>query len=717
MAGDGVSTPVVVLVVDDDVMIRTLMRASLEQAGFTVMEAADGGEAMAAFASASPEIILLDVEMPAMNGFEVCRHVRASATGRHIPILMVTGLDDTESVNRAYEAGATDFVTKPINWANLAYRVRYMLRSARLFNDLNESRQREARLGRIINASSNELLVFHAETLRFVEANAGVQRNLGYDMGELSELTPLDLNPELTPAEFESLLAPLRDGTQNEVTLETQQRRKDGSSYAVHVCLQLCRTEQPQVFFAVIQDITERKRADERIRYLAFYDSLTNLPNRRLFEEHLSRDLKLAQRRGKHLTILFLDLDRFKHINDTLGHRVGDSLLKGVAERLKTCVRASDSVARAGLSTGASLVSRFGGDEFIILLTEQADGAGAAVVAQRIIDALAEPITVDGYEFIIGASIGIAIYPQHGDDTETLIRNADAAMYLAKAEGRNNYQFYAKEMNASSLLRFTLENDLRKALERGELMLHYQPQVNLRSGLVVGVEALIRWQHPERGMISPEEFVPLAEETGLILPIGEWVIRTACAQQRAWHAEGYRGMRVAVNMSFKQLRHNTLRNVILGALQSSDADPSLFELELTETSIMQNADESIRLLNELKALGIRLAVDDFGTGYSSLSHLKRFPLDTLKIDRGFVRDVDIDKDGCAIVAAIIAMAKSLDLKVIAEGVETTQQLAFLRQHDCDEMQGYLYSKPVPAEEVTRLFNDAHRPAALVTRLR
>lgn len=720
MANDAVpAKPAVVLVVDDDAMMRMLMRASLEQAGFSVIEAADGGEALTVFADGNPDIILLDVQMPVLNGFEVCRTVRAQVNDRNIPVLMVTGLDDTESVNRSYEAGATDFITKPINWANLGYRVRYMLRSARLFNDLNESKerlastqQRESMLGRIINASSNELLVFHAETLNFVEANEGAQRNLGYDMQELGLRTPLDIMPGMSRPELDSLLQPLRDGTQNQVVFEARHHRKDGSHYCVQISLQLCRTEQPQVFFEVIQDITERKRADEKIRYLAFYDSLTNLPNRRLFEEHLSHDLSRARRSGKHLATLFLDLDRFKHINDTLGHRVGDSLLKEVAERLKHCVRAGDSIA-GGNASGADLVSRFGGDEFIILLTEQGDYGAAAMVAERILTGLKQPIKAEGHEFVVGASIGIAVYPEDGEDAETLIRNADAAMYHAKGVGKNNYQFYAREMNIHSLLKFTLESDLHKALERNELVLYYQPQVDLATGKVVGAEGLIRWCHPERGLISPNEFISIAEETGLILPIGEWVIRIACEQQQAWHACGF-DIRVAVNLSSKQLRHNTLKKVVYDVLRTSGVNPALLEFELTETSIMQNAGESVTLLSELKEMGISLAVDDFGTGYSSLSHLKRFPLDTIKIDRSFVGDVTSDHDSAAIVAAIIAMAKSLGLTTIAEGVETVQQLEFLREHGCDQVQGYLYSKPLPADQFPLLLlqTDQHLLAQL-----
>ncbi len=452
---------------------------------------------------------------------------------------------------------------------------------------------------------------------------------------------------------------------------------------------------------AVVRDITERKRTEERVFRLAYYDILTGLLNRNSFKDHLAQAVAHAQRHRRYVATLFLDLDRFKRINDTFGYKVGDLLLQSVAERIQEGVRKSDKAARHVEAQFSHSVSRLGGDEFTILLPEIRHVQDSANVAKRILDTLSRPLVIAGHEIFITGSIGITVYPMDGGDADTLLKNADAAMYSAKEQGRNNYQFYSEAMNASSLKRLSLENALRKALDRQEFLVYYQPQIHINSGKIVGMEALLRWKHPEIGLVSPGDFIPLAEETGLIVPIGEWVLNAACTYNKALQMMGLPPRRMAVNISSLQFRPQSLVAAITRALNASGLDPCWLELELTESAVMKNMEESSGILRELKQMGLRVAIDDFGTGYSSLAYLKRFPLDILKIDGSFIRDIPGDRDNEAIAAAIIAMAHSLNLEVIAEGVETQNQFVFLRDHRCGAVQGYLFSPALPGEEMKK----------------
>ncbi len=459
----------------------------------------------------------------------------------------------------------------------------------------------------------------------------------------------------------------------------------------------------PQLLERSVRYAIKNKKAEERILRMAYYDSLTNLPNRSLFQDRLNQSLAHAERYEVILSVLFLDLDNFKRINDTLEHRVGDLLLKGVAERLTNFVRAADTVARKGKNSLLNTVARLGGDEFIVLLTEINSLQDAAKVSQRILNTISQPFYLDGHEVFVTASIGIATYPSDGEAMDSLLKNADTAMYHAKDQGKNNFQFYKQSMNATAVKRLTMENSLRKALEREEFLLYYQPQMDIRTGQVVGMEALIRWNHPDKVLIYPSEFIPLAEETGLILPIGEWVLKTACEQNSIWHRSGSLPARIAVsiNLSGQQFRQESMIKIVEKVLNDYELKPEYLELEITESIIMSNAETTITMLNKLKNMGIKLSIDDFGTGYSSFSYLKRFPLDIIKIDRSFIRDITKNHEDAVIVKAIIAMAHTLKLSVVAEGVETEQQLAILRELGCDVMQGYLLSPPVPAEEASK----------------
>jgi len=437
----------------------------------------------------------------------------------------------------------------------------------------------------------------------------------------------------------------------------------------------------------------ERKSAEERLAYLAQFDTLTGLPNRHLFRDRLMQTMAQAQRGDWPMAVLFIDLDRFKLVNDSLGHAAGDKLLQEAAARLGKCLRSGDTV------------GRLGGDEFGAILADLRDPADTALVAQKIIDALAQPFTIEGQEAFISASIGITLYPEDSADAGALIMNADTAMYRAKEQGRSNYQYFMREMNERSLQRVQLDGALRRALERNEFRLYYQPKADLATGRICGIEALLRWQHPERGLVSPAEFIPVLEDTGMIVPVGEWVLRTACEQARAWQDAGLTVPVISVNLSARQFQQKNLDATVRGILEQTGIDPGMVELEITESLLMHDPEGAEKILHSLKESGVKLSVDDFGTGYSSLGYLKRFPLDTLKIDRTFVRDITANSDDAMLTLAIISLAHNLRLNVIAEGVETEAQVDFLALHACDQIQGFYFCRPAPAEECGRMLRE------------
>ena len=488
---------------------------------------------------------------------------------------------------------------------------------------------------------------------------------------------------------------------------EIWNRRKNGEIYPEWLNITAIPNEQGEIthYAGIFSDLSAQEHLWQRLHRLAYYDVLTGLPNRDLFMDRLNNALTGGRRQNSSVALLFLDLDRFKTINETLGHTLGDSLLKAVADRLSRCIRESDTIARLG------------GDEFTIVLNGLNHPSEAAKVAKTISHHLKEPFTLNQQELFISASTGISLFPGDGDDPETLLKNADTAMYRAKESGRNRYQFYETDMSTRFAERLSLENELRRALENDELQLAYQPKVELASGRIIGMEALARWQHKERGWISPATFIPIAEEAGLMLPIGEWVLRTACRQAKAWQNSGHQNFRIAVNLSGHQIQRGNLLQSVKQILAETALDSHYLELELTESILMENAKSITDILNSLQKMGIQLAVDDFGTGYSSLGYLKSFALDTLKIDKSFVDDMATDKSDAEIVATIIAMGRNLNLKVVAEGVETQQQLELLHQQGCDEIQGYLFSKPVTAGEMAQMLEDRvtlQLPAAPLT---
>ena len=538
---------------------------------------------------------------------------------------------------------------------------------------------------------ANDIILMMDGTGRIIEANERAIQAYGHSRGELLRMNVRDLQAPEALASFDVNWNRCGAGG---LVYETAHRHADQSIFPVEVSARSIETEGRHIRQAIIRDITERKRYESQLERQANYDELTGLANRNLVQDRLNQALAFSHRHDCGLAVIFIDLDHFKNINDGLGHDAGDLLLTQVATRLVGNVREGDTVARQG------------GDEFVLLLPEIRAEEDVPEITQKLVKAMSAPFDINGRELHITCSIGIASYPKDGEDRQTLLKNADAAMYRAKEMGRNNAQHYAAEMNFKAMERLVLENGLYHALGRNEFLLHYQPQVDLRTGEITGMEALVRWQHPELGLVSPAMFIPVAEDSGLIVSIGEWVLRTACAQNKAWQLAGFKPISVAVNLSARQFRQPDLAEMVAGILSETGLDSACLELELTESLVMQDVEKTIATLSKLKAMGIKLSVDDFGTGYSSLSYLKRFPIDTLKIDQSFVRDITTDPDDAAIAKTIISMAHDMQLKVIAEGVETEAQKSFLQQRHCDEMQGYLFSRPVPAAEFETLFREA-----------
>jgi len=701
-----------VLVVDDDPMTRMLAQKSLSNKDFTVCEAEDGIQALALFPEARPDIVLLDVEMPNLDGFSTCAELRKLPAGKNLPVLMVTGLEDESSIDRAYDAGATDFATKPINWSLLGRRIRYMLRASQAFNEVQESRarlaeaQRLAKLGNWEWDLENDRMQWSDEVYRIYGVHPGAN--------DLSHETLLLRIPTAERAVVEKAIQiAIKKGKpfsiDHHILLPGRTQR------IVHTqgSVSFGKNDRPVLLTGTVQDITTRKEAEKEIHHLAYYDSLTGLPNRESFKDRIGQALNLAKHDGRRVATMFLDLDDFKRINDTLGHTMGDRLLVAVGDRLRSSVRDSDCTAHNNVidqkrdeTYRGGNVARLGGDEFTIFLSEIHRMEDAAIVARRILKALSQPVVLSDQEIFITPSIGIAVFPDDGEEVDSLLMNADTAMYHAKKAGKNTYRFYTQSMNTHALERLGLEGKLRKALSNDEFSLHYQPQVDARSGELVAMEALLRWHNPEIGDVSPADFIPLAEDTGTIVEIGEWVLNSACSQNKAWQLAGLKPLRVGVNLSAVQFRQQDLVAILRRTLVETGLAPEYLDLELTESIIMHNVEETITALNRLQSMGLQLSVDDFGTGYSSLSYLKRFPLNALKIDRSFIQDVPDDPDDTAITKAIIAMAHGLNLRVIAEGVETERQLAYLRKQGCDEIQGFLFGKPLPAENFTRLLEDA-----------
>ncbi|MBV7538960.1 EAL domain-containing protein [Duganella sp. sic0402] len=683
-----------VLVADDDPTMRLLMLEMLAQVGLDAIEAEDGVKALACYQSVSPDLVLLDVDMPGLDGFTVCREIRRLETHATVPVIMVTGGDELESVTRAYEAGATDFVSKPINWPILGHRVLYVLRASDAISRL-----------RIADAQHRAVLAAIPDT--FFRMNKDGYY-LDYEQGnEASNVCASELcvgrhlSQVLPPDIANNMLTQVRSvlDTQRIQSLDYELPPPGPSPLPMrHFEARLVATGPDEVL-GLVRDISERKRSEEQIRRLAYCDSLTGIPNRQAFLETLEAELVRSRKANKKFAVLFMDLDAFKRINDTLGHDVGDQLLQAVSERLRDTTRPGDLVSRTESGTN---LARLGGDEFTILIPDLERVEDALNVAHRVKEAMRRPFMLEPHEIFVTASIGISLYPQDGEDSNSLLKYADTAMYHAKNCGKNNAKLYSASMTMQIMSHVKLEVGLRKALQNDELYLLYQPQIDVASARITGCEALVRWRHPERGVISPTEFIPLAEETGLIVPIGEWVLRAACREAIAWQAPDKPPVRVAVNLSAKQFKDENLTQIVLSALHDTGLAAELLELELTEGTLMDDARATMVTLEQLRGIGVRLSIDDFGTGYSSMNYLKRFDVRALKIDKSFISGLPLDSENAAITRAIIAMAHGLKMAVVAEGVETDAQLRLLEQYGCDMVQGYYLGHPSTPDTINRM---------------
>ncbi len=682
-----IAKPFKILLADDDATVRLLMQAALENAGFEVVLACNGTEAIRLFEVTPIDMIMLDVEMPDIDGYTVCSYVRKKV-GNELPIIMVTGMDDVQSITHAFEVGATDFIPKPINWNLLSYRVLYLKRA---YLNLLALKAANARNAAIFSAIPDTMFIIN-------------------DQGKILNIcSDADTTPWLIRNSADPLHQSLPQDIANLYLDAAGQARHNGTVELFDYPLKLDNDEtryyenrivviDSEETLCLVRDITDRKDSESKIFHLAYYDTLTGLPNRQSFMERLKGEIKRSRYTDNKLAILFLDLDGFKSINDTMGHNAGDTILKCAAERLQNSTRLSDFVSRTDKNHLEVKLARLGGDEFTVIIPNLLRTEDALILAHRIRETMRQPFHLESRDVVLTTSIGIALYPGDGNDAETLLKHADTAMYHAKNEGRDNCQFYNAELTLQAEKRMHLENDLRNALQLNEFYLVYQPQLDIAEGNFQSVEALIRWQHPKQGLISPIDFIPLAEENGLILPIGEWVLRTACTEAAQWHKNG-KCLQVAVNLSPLQIKDPELVNKVLGILTETGFPPSKLILEITEGALMEHDENTLTTLHELRNHQIQIALDDFGTGYSSMNYLRRLPINYIKVDQSFVRDMLENKNNLAIVLAMISLSANLGFSVTAEGIETLEQAQTLKYFGCDTLQGYYFSKPIPAEKI------------------
>ncbi|MEN8176992.1 MAG: response regulator [Pseudomonadota bacterium] len=675
------------LLVDDDPGFRMMLREALGSAGFSITEAENGREAMTHIQQQKPDMVLLDALMDDMDGFEVCRRIHEIPEFNNIPILMVTGLDDIDSVNRAYESGAAGFITKPVNFTIVIHRIRFQLRAAADARALNESReqlstaQRIARLGYWrwnCNTDSFEISEHLAELL------GATVDGFGNKLQDYINLVHPDDRDFITQQ-----LASAKQGD----ALEPADYRlsiDDLKTITVHQELDLI-ANGDQIILGTIQDITQQRKAEKRIRQLAYTDELTGLASRAYFYKHVDDVIKAAQRREERFALLYLDLDGFKDVNDSLGHDVGDLLLQTVAKRIQSVLRQTDFVARLS------------GDEFCILVDNVNSEYDASDVAKRCLEVMNHPVDLNLQSIRPRASIGISHYPEDGKDLQTLLKTADSAMYAAKAEGKHRFSFYQPELTVQAEQRLQIEEELRQGLENDELELHFQPQIELASGKLIGAEALVRWRHPRLGLVPPNEFIGIAERIGLIKALGVWVLNTACKQTVAWQQMGLPDFRIAVNISPIHFQDPVIVETISRTLNTTGLAPASLELEITE-SVVQTTGQNLEIFESIRAMGVRIAIDDFGTGYSSLGSLKKLPIDCLKVDRMFITDMLEDPNSSIILGTIVGVAQALGHEVVAEGVETLQQVKVLNGIGCDIAQGFYFSRPVPADEIPAFVN-------------
>ncbi len=697
-----------ILVIDDDPVIRLMTTEALLGAGYTILEAESAEDGLALFGNQPIDLVLLDVMLPGMDGFRACSLLRGQPRGADVPIIVMTGLDDRRSIIEAYDSGATDFITKPMVWDLLPYRVRYALRTNRALRDTARSRALLARSQHLANMGSWEWST--------VTGALDCSEELHRIHGTAPDIAPRGLATLLERVHPEDHAA-VEEALQRSRTLgqpygiEFRIVQPDGSLRRLFEQTDVERDSAGAVVAmrGIRLDITQQAEANRRIRTLANYDPLTGLANRSRFREMLGHWLAQSEQRGVRSAVLFLDLDRFKLINETLGPAIGDEVLRTVGDRLHDCLRSHEPGDRPQPGPIEDGLARLAGDEFTLLLPDVMHADHALRVARRLTRALLPPVMVDGHELTITASIGIAMTPRDGVDVDSLLRSASTAMHVAKEDGRNQIRFYDEAMSADVKRRLTIEIELRRALDNGELRVHYQPKVDARTSEVVGAEALVRWQHPQRGMIGPSEFIAVAVESGLVVPMTDWVIGEVCRQLARWQRTGVRLVPVSINLDVASLQSDALASTIQASLAQTGVAPQQLEFEVTESSLMRDLERASQRLTQLKGLGLKLSIDDFGTGYSSLTYLKRFPVDVLKIDRSFVKDLCQDPNDAALTSAIIAMGTSLNLELVAEGVETWGQADFLIQRGCYLVQGFLFAQALSGDAFAGLIGDGLLP--------
>lgn len=679
--------------------MQTALQDYLEESKFNTEEATSGEEGLKIFFDGKPNLILLDVEMPGIDGFETCRRIRRAPGGQHVPIVMMTGHEDAESVNRAYDAGATDFVSKPINFEVLVHRLRHLLKTTETSAELMRSQASLAQAQRIAKLGS---WYFDIKKLEFCCTDEAAKLiRPDRPQKSLPLLSFLRAVSEEDRADYKTrFMAALTAETNFDIDFKLSYKSgsRDDDEIYIHQETSIEFDEQGNPIRAIgtFQDITEAQATQNRIKQLAYFDVVTGLPNRSSFMEELADVLDDAHGSSKKMALMFVDVDQFKRINDTWGHHVGDELLIQVARRLSESLRAEDLVRRIHNAQQHTL-ARLGGDEFVVLLSHINTKEEAAIVAERLIDTLKQPFLIEDMEIHVSASVGVSCYPDDGEDEQTLLQHADTAMYQVKEQGRNAFRFYDRSMSNTTLDRLNLENSLRRAIEENEFELFYQAKVSTESQRIIGAEALLRWRHPDLGLVEPGYFISTAEECGLIVPIGSWVLKQSCSQFADWREKLNGNYELSINTAAIELRQPGFLDGLKNTLAEYEIPPKKFLVEITESMLIDQADCSKNLLAKIRQLGVRIAIDDFGTGYSSLKYLKDLPVTNVKIDRSFVSEMENDSRDAGIVEATIALAHHLGMTVTAEGVENIQQLKLLEKFGCDELQGYHFCKPLSAD--------------------
>lgn len=716
-----------ILLVDDRPENLLALEAIIEQEDFNLIKAYSGEDALKCLLKYDFAAILLDVQMPGIDGFGTAKIIKAREKTKNIPILFITAnYMDSEHIFTGYSVGAIDYILKPFDPTILKAKVEgfvdlYKL-NKQLIHQADSLREKTKEIEKanlelsktaaelrvseaittVISETSIDTMVVIDEHGIVLKVNPAVEKMFNYLDSEIvnQPLTVL-FSEERSKISIDNILNTIKNvnhllGYEN--LYEVTASRKDGSSFPVEIQIGKRYVQNRSLIAITIRDITKKKQDQDKITHMAYHDSLTNLPNRRLFNEQLTLKLNEARQSYQPLVIMYVDMDRFKYINDSLGHMMGDRLLQEIAKRLSESVRKQD------------LVARVGGDEFTILLPET-NREIALEIAEEIFKVFKSPFYIDNYELFLTTCIGISTFPYDGEDSQVLLRNADAALYRAKEQGKNQYKVFHTGMNIQSYRTFIMQNDLRKAIEREELTLVYQPKIEIESGKVKSAEALLRWNHPNWGTISPAEFIPLAEESGQIVEIGSWVLRKVCEQSKAWEAAGFTPIPISVNFSAQQFLQKDLIENIQHIFADTEVSPELIEVEITESMLLGNGEIITKTLNQLRKMGIKISIDDFGTGYSSLSYLNRLPLDTLKIDRTFIQEISDSSKSKSLVSAIISLAHGLNMKVVAEGVETEEQLKFLKLHQCQEAQGYLFSPPILPKDFEGFLTHQHKEAS------